>query len=781
MTQLFPPVFAEEDIVFYKTTLFGEIQDSPIGKCEGASMLRTLRKELIRSVEAIEPPAYTAAVGELLKVVTDSLVSAAHRIGPHQLIKSNTRGPYPATDEEEYEYFKQEGHFDIESEEAETSPSGEPSYSDGGLKDWESKQRRKDDAKRKRMEDEEMLINEKRVMDERGRKYRTIGPFPPPRLSIRSSQTTFSSRKNLQQRAAVETPSSTSSDHDSNEEGEDENEATLPTSSSEEPEREKEDIDAKEHLTSFLAPLSVGSLRKVGESAKAKLKPSTPHDEFVSQIVKTATKMGFEKAFHFMDKQKLPDDIVSHSPNQPFSASANKDYLAKLPESQKKALSSALGFPTNTPSTTDMWERMVAMGFLSVLTNLRLKPLKKIAQELSLTLPNTNSTVKYCEAIVFAAFPKEKARAREKFSQAKEKKVKFTALPQEMSVRGDMGYITFHISNISMLSKESERHYSPEFSFAKMKWSLLCMANKDSLALYLCQTGSVHCKFLITVINHLNSSDSICNEGTQSFSALSQENDWGFNTVIKFAELLNPQQGFLKQETDTITIEVGIVLVEPLKEVTKEKVQGKGRKPSPKNYEQSVKKLLEDEHAEILKKRIKQENAKTVKEEDRTRKDIVQKATKAFHDLNDRLKQETKRLLKEIAEREKREEQEDQKHQEKLQAAKELAHEMKLQLEDLKKTHNKATQRKKELNQEIKDVKKQTEKVNQEIKSLNEKTHSAQQKLNAIEKKVETARSQLEDLLKDEVLTTPTPPNEESDYLKNDLHQFLQEIDAESN
>lgn len=781
MSQLFSPLFSEEDIVFYKTTLFREIQDSPIGKCEGSNLLRTLRKELIRSVEEEESPSYTAAVGELMKVVTDSLMSAVHRSGPHQLIKSNTRPPFPATDEEEFEYFKQDGHFELDSEDPDTSPSGDISYSDGGLKDWESKQRRKDDAKRKRMEDEEMLIKEKRVLDERGRKYRTIGPFPPPRLSIRSNKNTFSSRKTLQHRTVVETPSSSSSDNDFNEEGEEENEGTVRTSSSDHQDEDQEAEDAKDHLTTFLNPLSVGSLRKVGESAKAKLKPSTPHDEFVSQIVKTATKMGFEKAFHFMDKQKLQEDLVSHSPNQPFSAGANKEYLEKLPENQKKALSSALGFPTNTPSTTDMWERMVAMGFLSVLTNLRLNPLKKIAQELNLSVPNTNSTVKYCEAIVFAAFPKEKARAREKFSQAKEKKVKFTAFPNEMNVRGDMGYITFHISNISMLAKESERHYSPEFSFAKMKWSLLCMANKESLALYLCQTGSVHCKFLITVVNHLNSSDSICNEGTQSFSALSQENDWGFNTVIKFSELLNPQQGFLKQGADTITIEVGIVLVEPLKEVTKEKTQTKEQKASSREYNISAQKLLEDEQAEMLRKKLKQENAKTVKEEDRTRKDIAQKAAKAFHDLNDRLKQETKRLLKEIAEREKREEQEEQKHQEKLQAAKELAQEMKAELEELKKMQNKATQRKKELNQEIKDVKKQSEKVIQEIKGIGEKTNAAQQKLNTIEKKVETAQSHLEDLLKEEEMTTPTPPNEETDYLRSNIHQFLQEIEAESN
>lgn len=780
MNQFLSPLFSEEDIVFYKTTLFRGIQDSTIGKCEGANMVQTLRKELIRSVEVEESPSYTAAVGELLKVTTDSLIAAVHRTGPHELINYTSRGSFAATDEEEYEYFKQEGHFDIESEETDVSPSRDPSYPDNNAKDWECKQRRRDEARRKRVEDEEMLIKEKRVMDERGKKYRTIGPYPPPRLSVRSNETTFASRKTLQHRTVVESPSSTSSDEDANDEAEEENEKALPTSSSDS-EEPAEEVDAKDHLTAFLLPLSIGSLKKVGESAKAKLKPSTPHDEFVSEIVKTATKLGFEKAFHFIDKQKLPEDVVSHSPNQPFSVSANKEYLIKLPENQKKALGNALGFLNDTPSATDMWERMVAMGFLSVLTNLRLNPLKKIAQELSLSLSNTYSTVKYCEAIVFAAFPRERARAREKFSQAKEKQVTFTALPQEMSVRGDMGYITFHITNISMLKKESERHYSPEFSFANMKWSLLCMANKDSLALYLCQTGSVHCKFLITVVNHLNSSDSICNEGTQSFSAFSQENDWGFNTVIKFSELLNAQQGYLKQGTDTITIEVGIVLVEPLKEAAKEKTQTKERKTTPKNYEQSVKKLLEEEHAENLKKKIKQEIAKTIKDEDRIRKDIAQKAAKAFHDLNDRLKQETKRLLKEIAEREKREEQEEQKDLERIEAAKEAAQEMKNHLEELKKEHNKSLQLKKDLTQEIKDIKKQTEKYHQEVKSITEKNNAAQLKLKAIEKKVETARTHLEEVLKEDEPETPTINNEENDYLKSGIHQFLQEIAAESN
>lgn len=762
MNHFFSPLFSEEDIVFYKTTLYREIQDGPLGNSPGANMMKTLRKELIRSVEADHSGSYTAAVGELMKVVTDSLMSAVHRRAPHELINRACGNYFVLTDEEECQYLRDEGNFEMEADETEIS-----SNSDNKSREWEMKQRRKAEAKRRRQEDEEIMLKERRVTDEAGRKYRTLGPFPPPRLTVRSTNNTFPSRKTLQHRTVVETPSSSTSSDD------DEEGITATTSSS-------EAIDAKDHLTNFLAPLSIDSLKKVGESAKAKLKPSTPHDEFVCEIVKTAAKLGFDKAFLLIDKQKMPDDGANHPPAPLPTTSAKIDYLQKLPDAQKQALGNALGFPNENPPVADMWERMVAMGFLSVLTNLRMKPLKKIAQELSVKLPNTNSTEKFCETVVFAAFPRERIRA--KCTRAKQKKVKFTVFPHDMRANGDMGHISFQVNNISMLAKESERHYSPEFMFAQMKWSLLCMANKDSLALYLCQTGSIHCKFLITVVNHLNPNDSICNEGTQSFSSFSQENDWGFNTVIKFSELLNPAQGFLKPNTDTITIEVGIVLVEPLKEAQKEKVQAKEKKTAPKVYEQQVKKLLEDEMAENMKKKIKQDISKTIKEEEKTRKDITQKASKAYHELTDRLKQDTKRLLKEITEREKREELEEQREAEKLRHAEEQAEEMKLRHDELKATHSKLQHDKKELTQEIKDLKRGNEKLQHESRSISEKIQSSQQKVKGLEKKIETALLALEKMKKEE---PPTPSaseeEEDDDPCKSNLHRFLNEITSEPN
>lgn len=754
--------------MFYKTTLYRQIQDGPVGKCEGANMMRTLRKELVRSVEADQSQSYTAIVGEVMKVVTDSLMSAVHRRAPHELINRTTREYHVATDEEEYRNLREEGNFDNEAEDTDTSSNGDAK---SNVKEWEYKQRRKDDAKRKRLEDEEMLLKEKKVTDERGRRYRTLGPFPAPRLTVRSSTNTFPSRKTLQHRTVAEAPSSSNSSSSSSD---DESTAAVPSSSS-----VSESTDAKDHLSQFLTPLSIDSLKKMGESAKAKLKPSTPHDEFVSEIVKTATKLGFEKGFLLIDKQKLSEDSSVHAP-APLPASARIDCLYNLTDTQREALGSALGFPNDKPSVSDMWERMVAMGFLSVLTNLRLKPLKKIAQELSVRLPNSNSTEKFCEAVVFAAFPRERVRA--KCSRAKLKKVKFTALPQDMYVRGDMGYISFHINNVSMLAKESERHYSPEFLYAQMKWSLLCMANKDSLALYLCQTGSIHCKFLITVVNHQSSNDSICNEGTQSFSALSQENDWGFNTVIKFAELLNPAQGFLKPGSDTITIEVGIVLVEPLKEAQKEKSQVKERETAPKTYENAVKKLLEDEIAENMRKKVKQEVAKIGKDEERTRKDIMQKSTKAYHDLSDRLRQDTKRLVKELAEREKREEAEEQKEAEKVRAAEERTREMKAQLEELRSEGAKLTVERKDLTHDIKELKKSNEKMTAEVKSLVDRIQASHQKLKSLDKKVENANQALQKLLDEELPSlTASGEDEEDDETmnKNDIHRFL-EIASES-
>ncbi|KAG5497770.1 hypothetical protein GH5_02560 [Leishmania sp. Ghana 2012 LV757] len=747
---------SKEDLLFYQSTLYQLIQDAPIEAKPGREMMRTLRKELVRSVEQEECPEYCAALADLYKTVTDTLISAAHRSAPHELINRTTSDCRVVTDEDEYQFHQEEGFFDDDDDEMDSNSDLKST-----AKDAEQKQRKREETKRKRREEEEMLIKERKVTDEKGKQYHTLGPFPPPRLTVRAPTNTFPSRKALQQRTIIETPSSTSSSSD-------EDEAINQLISS----RSTEGGEAVNHLTDFLQPLSIDSLKKVGESAKAKLRPSSPHDEFVSQIVKTAVRLGCEKACVLMEKQKIIEDMTSHVQTGPLPTAASIDFLNTLPDHLKQSLGSVLGLPEEKPPVEDMWERMVAMGFLSVLTNLRLKPLKKIANELGIVLPDTNSTEKFCEFIVFAAFPRERIRA--KFSRAKQKKVKFTVPPDSMSIKGDMGFVTFHVNNISMLTKESERHYSPEFHFANLKWSLLCMTNKESLALYLCQTGSVHCKFLITVVNKANPDDSICNEGTQSFSAMSQENDWGFNNVIKFAELLNPDQGFVTAEDDSITIEVGIVLVEPLKTPTaREKAPAaKEKKNEPRVDEAAMLQLLADEKVEQTRKKLKQEISKTIREEEKTRKDITQRATKTYHDLCDRLRQETKRTQKEVADRERKEEQERQRELDKIKQAQEQTAELKSRLQSLKKENAELTQLKQDAAQEAKEAKKNSERIAQELKFVLDRVQSTQQKLKTQEKELAAAKSQYESILAEEP-GTPSPSDDENDLMSEDLTRFI--------
>ncbi|KAG5472987.1 hypothetical protein CUR178_02903 [Leishmania enriettii] len=747
---------SKEDLWFYQSTLYQLIQDASIEAKPGREMMRTLRKELVRSVEQEECPEYCAALADLYKTVTDTLISAAHRSAPHELINRTTSDCRVVTDEDEYQFHQEEGFFDDDDDEMDSNSDLKST-----AKDAEQKQRKREETKRRRREEEEMLIKERKVTDEKGKQYHTLGPFPPPRLTVRAPTNTFPSRKALQQRTIIETPSSTSSSSD-------EDEAINQLISS----RSTEGGEAVNHLTDFLQPLSIDSLKKVGESAKAKLRPSSPHDEFVSQIVKTAVRLGCEKACVLMEKQKIIEDMTSHVQTGPLPTAASIDFLNTLPDHLKLSLGSVLGLPEEKPPVEDMWERMVAMGFLSVLTNLRLKPLKKIANELGIVLPDTNSTEKFCEFIVFAAFPRERIRA--KFSRAKQKKVKFTVPPDSMNIKGDMGFVTFHVNNISMLTKESERHYSPEFHFANLKWSLLCMTNKESLALYLCQTGSVHCKFLITVVNKANPDDSICNEGTQSFSAMSQENDWGFNNVIKFAELLNPDQGFVTAEDDSITIEVGIVLVEPLKTPTaREKAPAaKEKKNEPRVDEAAMLQLLADEKVEQTRKKLKQEISKTIREEEKTRKDITQRATKTYHDLCDRLRQETKRTQKEVADRERKEEQERQRELDKIKQAQEQTAELKSRLQSLKKENAELTQLKQDAAQAAKEAKKNSERIAQELKFVLDRVQSTQQKLKTQEKKLAAAKSQYESILAEEP-DTPSPSDDENDLMSEDLTRFI--------
>lgn len=747
------------DVDFYKNILYQWVQGCSISLTPGAELMRSLHKELTRAEESNEPAEYKEVVGDMFKVVTDSLISATHRSTPYAHIDRSARGDYRVTNDED-EFLMAEDILDPVGESATDSElDGRPKLP---LKEKE-KQRKQEELRKRRKEDEMMLLTQKKTRDDKQNILNTLGPFPVPRLTIRTSTYTFPSRKSLEQRTTLPSPGSSSEeDNDDDEEDMTKGNALLPSSSG--------GGDAAVHLTAFMKPLSMDSLKKVSESAKVKVKPSSSNKECIHQIVNMATQLGCEKACLLMDKHKIIEEMTSHVQAGPLHTAASMDFLRSLPDQLKHALSYMLGLWEESPSVEAMWERMVAMGFLAVLTNLRLKPLKKIASELGVVMPDTNSTEKFCEAIVFAAFPRERIRAKNSRSK-RHKKLYFTVPPSGMRCKGDMGFITFQVENVSVLSKDNERRYSPEFEFGQLKWSLLCMANKDNLALYLCQTGSVFCKFLITVVNHLNADESIYNEGTQRFSTRSQENDWGFNNVVKFEDLLDRRMGFWREENDSITIELGIVLVEAPKAPSVAKgASNRDRQAGPKVDEKAVRQLIENEKMAQMKKRIRQEIVKSVKEEEKVRKDISQRFMKRLHDLMERFKAERQRIIKELADRERREQLERQRELEIIRQAQEQNADMKQRIEEIQMENAKLLREKKEVAQETKDLKKMSEKYTQELHAIHEKKAVLEQKVKQQEKKIAAARKELNLLRQEEPQTSFAFDDEES---ASDVNEIL--------
>ncbi|RNF18063.1 trichohyalin [Trypanosoma conorhini] len=751
-----------EELEFYRSTLYQRVQECPISITPGGEMMRFLRRELVRAEESAETEEYRLVVGDMFRVVTDSLISAAHRSAPYAHIDSSLPRDYHVTKDED-ELLMADGIFDSDEEvDADSEVAAKPS-----VKEKEQKQRKRDELRRRREEEEEMLVKKNKVPDDKGGLLNTLGPYAAPRLTIRASTFTFPSRKTLEQRTALPSPESSSSSEEDDNNYEEETVAVASSSCS------AGGGEAVAHLTAFMKPLSMDSLKKLSESAKVKRKPSSSNREYITQIVRAAVRVGCDKACRLMDSHKIFEEMTNHFQAGPLNTAASIDFLQSLPDQLKHALGHILGVWEESPQVEAMWERMVAMGFLGVLTNLRLKPLKKIATELGVPMPDTQSTEKCCETIMFAAFPRERLRAKNSRSK-KQKTLNFTVPPAGMRCKGHMGFITFQVENVSILPKDNERRYSPEFEFGKLKWSLLCMANKEFLALYLCQTGSVFCKFLITVVNHANVDDSICNEGTQRFSTRSQENDWGFNTVIKFEELLNPKKGFWQEEGDSVTIEVGIVLVETPKPLNPAKnTSNKDKQTGPKVDEKAVRQLIEDEKMAQVRKRIKQEIAKVLKDGEKTRKGIAQRATKGFHDLVERFKAEKQRIIKELAERERREQQERQRELEIIKQAQEQNAEMKRRIENLKKENVTLMREKKELTQETRDLKKTSDRYTQELHAINEKKTMLQQKVTQQENKIAAAEKQLSELRQEE---SPNPSSSDDEANVSDDCEIMSRL-----
>ena len=713
-----------------------------------------LREKVMTEPKVHEDPAfheYTKQLNLLRMTVNTSLMASVHRAVNHRQVwlDSAYRG---STDLEEVTLRGEEFDLcsnDYEVEETESNSSGAEDV-DSAARDAAAKKaaaptaqdtraRKKEETKKRRVEDAMLLVKEKKVRDDRGNLIPTIGPFPPPRVTVRTAKAgqLFASRKSLTTRSTTV-----------KEESDDEDEFVPATQGP------SGDYDVTVHLETLLAPLSLESLKKISESAKLNLRPGTDNQECIQQIVKTTARLGCEKACLLMDEHKIIDAVASYchasKPDVIAHMGTNVDFLNSLPEDLRKVLGPVLGMPKENYSVREMWERIVAMGLSIVLTNLRQKPIRRIITELNIKLPEFASTEKCSEAIIYTVFPQELDRAKACKVSKKCTDVQFSILQSLVKSVGDMGFISFVVHNVSTMRKDLERHYSPEFEFGNLKWSILCMANKDSLALYLCQTGTVHCKFVISVVN-TNNDDSICNEGTQRFSSASAENDWGFNNVVKFETLLDPHLGFWATETDSITVEVGLVFVEspPLPKPTNAKEEaiqkqeqlamqqqqkaaqpqfqsnngGKGKKKNKDgskeiNVIMDAEKLLKEERMETFKKKFKADLSKLQKDEEAKRKDQVQRQAKAWNQVWDSQTSEKNKLTKAEKERERKEQQERKREEERCRQVMEALTDLRRRSDDLAVETEELGERKISLAEDVKSTKKAIEGGKQELSTI---------------------------------------------------------------
>lgn len=381
---------------------------------------------------------YAREVADLYKIMMDGLMSSVHRSIPfYHVNRSYPNGFHVTKDEEEtqlradpFESDEEddEDHSDLEGQGVGANggngngnannngggPNGENGKNNASVSanptqptPQETRARKREEMRKRRQEDEELLLQKRQVKDDKGQVLDTIGPHPPPRLVIRSAKSTqsFPSRKTLQQRLQVDQAIELSENDDDTVEDENLEAAKAGSSSS----VTTDNVDAVVRLTEFLAPLSMDSLKKISESAKVRIKASQPASDFIYQIVKTAVRCGCEKAVVLMDKNTFLDAMTTHAN---LAARPSIELLRTLPPELRESLGPALGLTKIHCSEHDMWERIVALGLLSVLNNLHLRPLKKITQELGLNLDDMDTTEKYCEAILFAVFPKEKQRIK---------------------------------------------------------------------------------------------------------------------------------------------------------------------------------------------------------------------------------------------------------------------------------------------------------------------------------------------------------------------------------
>ena len=480
-------------------------------------------------------------------------------------------------------------------------------------------QKANEEYARKKQEDYRMFAT-KKVRDEHGMVRAARGPFPPPCLADHTQDPLAEgrARRSLRGKHTPEEDEETGSNGALTEEeerlqSEDHKSGhssgsieTQTTGTSEKTDTKGEaaaQLNKAAPLPDVIEPdwrsvmeaLSSETLRKVLEVLRphpTKAQQQQQKKSPSATVAQLIFRLGVEKVIHAMEKQRLLEPLLRPKGTKSCLASRlESDFIPTMeeyPEIRKGiALALLLSQDIHTNANTqDLYERTVVSGLRAGLGSLRPRLLKKVVTEIAAYCKNKYATTdtssqsstrafapqngedpsnlsvdKQVEFVVWSVVPGERVRhKKERLASRRRKRGVGFFLEHAASVF-HTGRVCFRLSRVSSLRKNPYRHYSPDFQYGGVPWSLLAMQHKDHLALYLCQTGNVHCKFILTLL-HVNEGESIRNEGCQRFQSNSAENDWGFNNVVSLEKLFDPVGGFWDSETDSILVDIALMILD---------------------------------------------------------------------------------------------------------------------------------------------------------------------------------------------------------------------------
>eukprot|EP00760_Papus_ankaliazontas_P001057 PhM_4_TR10368/c0_g1_i1/m.27474 len=405
---------------------------------------------------------------------------------------------------------------------------------------------------RKKKEEEMRMFASCQVRDERGNLVSTLGPFPVPTLAERSMRpnSEIRSRRNLKKKAQQQESSGSEDDMDVSAD-------QLASSSS--------STGNPQDWVAVFRGVPADTQKKLLEALKVRTRPT---DNVTIALSKAIFRLGLEKCIHTMEKQRMLETMLQKKwQRQQLIEQLEEDFFGTIDSSPELRRNAGIALGLTTTTTQDIYERTTVHGLQACLRSIRPRLLKKIYVDLVPAESGSQgkedpSVDRQVEAIVWKVFPRERVRLHlERVTQKhKNRGISYVFEQTGARVIHNTGKIMFRLLHVSTLRKNSQRHYSPEFEYGGNRWSLLTMQSKDQLALYLCQTGTVHCKFILTLINQ-EEADSIRNEGSQRFHKTSAENDWGFNNIILLDRLLDPQNGFWDSTTDSIRVDISLMII----------------------------------------------------------------------------------------------------------------------------------------------------------------------------------------------------------------------------